>query len=181
MSALFKLEVDKEIDLLFLQSSLANELYALVDSNREHLGQWLPWVKGTTSVTDIESFIERSVVGFSKGETLVCVIEYKGKLGGVIGYNKISKALKKVELGYWISSHLQGKGIINRACKKLIDQAFNELHMEKVEIRVATKNLSSRNVCKKLGCSLEGEVTNSESLNGNIVSHAVYAIHANKI
>lgn len=178
---MFKLEVDKEINLVFLQNSLATEIYALVDANREYLGQWMPWVKGTTSVTDVESFIERSVVGFSKGETLVCAIEYKGKLGGVISYNKMSKALKKVELGYWISSHLQGKGIINRACKKLIDYAFNELQMEKVEISVATKNLSSRNVCKKLGCSLEGEITNSENLNGSIVDHAVYAIHANKI
>lgn len=178
---MFKLEVDKEINLVFLQNSLAAELYALVDSNREYLGQWMPWVKGTTSVTDIESFIESSVVGFSKGKTLVCVIYYKGKLGGVISYNKISKALKKVELGYWISPHLQGIGIINRSCKKLIDYAFDELHMEKVEIRVATKNLPSRNVCEKLGCSLEGEVTNSENLNGSIVNHAVYAIHANKI
>jgi len=51
--------------------------------------------------------------------------------------------------------------------------------MEKVEIRVATKNLPSRNVCEKLGCSLEGEVSNSERLGGNIVTHAVYAVHAN--
>ena len=178
---MFKLEVDKEINLVFLQNSLATELYALVDTNREYLGQWMPWVKGTTSVTDIESFIERSVTGFAKGETLVCAIEYNGKLGGIISYNEISKALKKVVLGYWISSELQGKGIVNRACQKLIEYAFNELQMDKVEIRVATKNIPSRNVCKKLGCSLEGEVSNSENLNGSIVNHAVYAIHANKI
>ncbi len=53
--------------------------------------------------------------------------------------------------------------------------------MEKVEIRVATKNTPSRNVCEKLGCSLEGEVSHSENLNGGIVSHAIYAIHANEV
>lgn len=73
------------------------------------------------------------------------------------------------------------QGIINRFCQKLIAYAFNELKMDKVEIRVATKNIQSRNVCEKLGCSLEGEVSNSENLGGNIVSHAVYAIHANQI
>ncbi len=97
---MFKLEVDNEISLIFLQRSLATALYALVDANREYLGQWMPWVKDRSSVADIESFIERSVIGFAKGETLVCAIEYNGTLGGIISYNKISNALKKVELGY---------------------------------------------------------------------------------
>ena len=178
---MFKLLVDEEINLVFLQSSLANELFALVDGNREYLGQWMPWVKSTKSVADTESFIELSVISFAKGESLVCAIEYKGKLGGVISYNEISESLRKVVLGYWISAHLQGKGIINRACQKLIEYAFTELEMEKVEIKVATKNLPSRNVCEKLSCTLEGEVSNSECLNGTIVTHAVYAIHANRI
>ena len=177
---MFKLAVDKEIELVFLDRSLATALYALIDSNRVYLGQWMPWVEHTSSVADVETFIEQSIVGFSKGETLVCGIEYRGDLCGIISYNTISQALKKVVLGYWLSPHLQGKGIINRSCHKLIEYAFNELQMEKVEIRVATKNIPSRNVCKKLGCSLEGEITNAENLNGTIVDHAVYGIYADQ-
>ncbi|MDH5632150.1 MAG: GNAT family N-acetyltransferase [Gammaproteobacteria bacterium] len=174
---MFRLEVDKEINLVFLQNSMAPELYALVESNRDYLHQWMPWVEGTTSVADIESFIERSVNGFAKEATLVCAIEYKGKLGGIISYNKISKTLKKVELGYWLAEALQGNGIIYRACKKLIDYAFHEMNMEKAEIRVVTGNLASRKVCEKLGGTLEGEISHSENLHGNIAGHAVYAIH----
>lgn len=58
---------------------------------------------------EIESFIERSIIGFAKRKTLVCAIEYQGKIRGAISYNSISDALKKVVLGYWASSHLQGR------------------------------------------------------------------------
>lgn len=177
---MFRLNVDKEINLVFLQKSLAGELYTLVDNNREHLGKWLTWVRDTTSIQHIESFIERSIVGFSREETLVCAIEYKGEIGGIISYNKISKDLRKVDIGYWISSHLQGMGIVSRACQRLVDYAFDELELDKVEIKVATGNLRSRNVCEKLGFSLEGVISNAENLNGHLVSHAVYALHANR-
>ena len=149
---MFRLAVDKEIDLVFLQKSMAPMLYTLVDKNREHLRVWLPWVDNTRSVADIESFIERSIVNFARGDELVYGIEYRGKLAGVISFYSISEPLKKATLGYWLSSDLQGNGIITRCCKQLIRYAFTEMKMEKVEIRVATENASSRKVCERLGC-----------------------------
>ena len=141
---MFKLEVDKEIDLVFLQASLAPDLFKLIDNDREHLSQWMSWVSSTLSVADAESFIERTILAFSKEESMACAVEYQGKLAGIAGFGMISKSLKKVEIGYWIAAHLEGRGIIHRVCEKLIDYAFNGLQIEKVEIRVATENGRSR-------------------------------------
>ncbi|WP_432454898.1 GNAT family N-acetyltransferase [Agarivorans sp. QJM3NY_29] len=67
---------------------------------------------------------------------------------------------------------------MTRVCKKLIDIAFDELQMHKVEISAATENLASRAVCERLGLKLEGVISNAENLNGRIVDHAIYALHA---
>jgi ribosomal-protein-serine acetyltransferase len=71
----------------------------------------------------------------------------------------------------------QGHGIITRVCKKLIEIAFNELNIHKIEISAATENFASRAVCERLGMELEGIISNAENLNGRIVDHAIYGLH----
>jgi len=46
------------ITLKQFQFTEAQQLFDLINSNREHLGQWLGWVKNTQSVADIETFIQ---------------------------------------------------------------------------------------------------------------------------
>ena len=85
--------------------------------------------------------------------------------------------MKKVEIGYWIKESVQGNGIINRVCKKLIEIAFTDLSMNKIEISVASDNLASKAVCERLEMKLEGIISNAENLNGRIVDHAIYGLH----
>lgn len=174
---LFKLRVDSEINLIFLTDKLADTLFNLVDSDREHLNGWLPWPPYTKSVEDTSFFIRNSVVAFAEGRSMVCAIEYKGEVVGVISYNKILRSLKKVEIGYWLSSKYQGKGIITRSVEYLTRYALDEMGMEKVEIAAATENAPSRRVCERLGFNLEGIIKNSENLHGRLVDLAIYGFY----
>ncbi|OOF10420.1 ribosomal-protein-L7/L12-serine acetyltransferase, partial [Salinivibrio sp. MA427] len=88
----------------------------------------------------------------------------------------INQSLKKVEIGYWLSSLHQGKGIVNQAVAKLIELAFTQFGMEKVQISAATENTPSRKVCERLGFTLEGVIRRAENLNGRIVDHAIYGL-----
>ena len=71
---------------------------------------------------------------------------------------------------------MQRRGIITKVCKHLINIAFNDLVMDKVQLTAAEYNLPSRAVAQGLGMALEGIVTNAENLNGHIVDHAVYGL-----
>lgn len=173
---MFRLFVDDELNLVFLEDSLASTLFGLIESDREYLGKWLFWVRNTNSVADVQAFIERSIEGFSKGRELVCAIEYRSNIVGIISYNRINPELKKVEIGYWLSENTQGQGIMSRCCQCLIDHAFSQMGMEKVEIHVATGNGSSRKLCERLGMTLEGVVSNAEKLHQGIVDHAIYGL-----
>ena len=61
--------------------------------------------------------------------------------------------------------------------RKLIDIAFTDWDLDKIEIPVAVENRPSRAVCERLGMELEGVIRNAENLNGRIVDHARYALH----
>lgn len=172
---IFRLNIDPEINLVFLHESLGQQLFKLVDKNREYLSRWLAWPVHIKKAEDYLPFIRDSIIKYSKNEALVCAIEYNNEIIGCISYNYISHSLKKVEIGYWLSSDSQGKGIMTRCVEFLTDYAFSTLKMEKVESSVATGNTPSQNVFKRLGFIEEGTITNYENLNGRIVDGIIFA------
>ena len=175
------IEVDADIKLVLFQESFAEELFGLISANREYLSQWLTWPPYTKTVEDSRDFINSSITGFSEGKSMSCAIEYQGKIVGVVGFRKISRELKKGEIGYWISSDHQGNGIVTKSCKRLIQYAFNEMGIENVEILIASGNTVSRKICERLGLKLEGVVKNAENLHGILVDHVVYGISKTEI
>ena len=58
----------------------------------------------------------------------------------------------------------------------MINYAFTELSVEKVQISAAEENISSRSVCERLGMTLEGTLSNQEKVGESIYSHAIYGI-----
>jgi len=156
----------------------AQELFDLVDNNRDILNPWMPWDPLSKTVDDIKKFIEGTLEWHKKKESMTFAIMYENSIVGVIGFNTIDSNLKKAILGYWLSKEYNGKGIMRKSCQRLIEYAFDALDVKKVEAYVANKNKKSRRVCENLGFNLEGIITNAQVLNGEIVDDAVYGIHS---
>ncbi|MEM0911680.1 MAG: hypothetical protein AAGJ37_11930 [Pseudomonadota bacterium] len=53
--------IDNNVQLKMLELSEAQALYSLVDSNRDYLRQWLPWLDFNTSVRDSEAFVKSTL------------------------------------------------------------------------------------------------------------------------
>ena len=174
---LFSIIVDKEIRVSLVQESFAPTYAKLVKENFNYLEKWLSWPSSCKSEQDFILFIHKSLHDYANGKSMVCGIWFNDKLVGNASFNTINNELKKVEIGYWIKESAQGNGIITRACKTLIEIAFNELKMQKIQLSAATENLKSRAVCERLGMKLEGIISNAENLNGRIVDHAIYGLH----
>lgn len=173
---MFTLTVDKEIKLALLSHQFAPLFFEIVSRERAYLSQWLPWPVHADSEAFFLSFIQRSLHDYADGKSLVLAIIYQDKLVGTVSFNAINHQLKKVEIGYWLSYEYQGKGIMSRSVSKLIEIAFTEYSMDKVQISAATENYPSRGVCERLGLTLEGIITQAGNLNGRIVDHAVYGL-----
>ncbi len=177
---MFTLDVDKELKLALVEPKFASRYFSIVSEQREYLSQWLAWPPHAKDEEFFLSFIRRSLHEYAEGKGLVCAMLYHDELVGNISFNTINHELQTVEIGYWLSYDFQGKGIVNRSVAKLIEMAFTDLNMQKVQISASVENQSSRNVCERLGFSLEGILTRAENLNGRIVDHAIYGLSRDK-
>lgn len=173
---MFTRQVTDEIQLALLQPSFAPLYVDLARDHYDYLEEWLMWPSLNRTAADFGGFIERSLTEYACGKSMICGIFYQGELVGTAGFNSINQNLKRAEIGYWIIESVQGIGIVTQVCNHLINIAFNELGVAKVQLSAAEQNSPSRRVAERLGMALEGIVTNAENLNGRIVDHAVYGL-----
>src|SRR5699024_9034468 len=85
------------------------------------------------------------------GTGLEVAIYYRGELCGMTGYNMMAPGQGRAQIGYWISKDAEGKGIVKRAVKGLIDYGFDTLGLNRVEISCGDKNYRSRAIPEILG------------------------------
>ena len=177
---MFKFVVDQEIELVLMDNKYIGELHSLINSNRPHLRKWLPWVDETSTEKEVGDFIEMTKNQYISNNGFQAGIIYNDKLVGVIGYHLINWRNKATSIGYWLAEGYQGKGIMLRATKAMIDYAIYHLHLHRIEIRCGEENNKSRAIPITLGFKVEGIIRDAEWLYDHYVSHVVYSILADE-
>jgi len=146
---MFEKALDDDTVLRLLTTDSAEELFNLVDKNREFLRPWLAWVDKTKSASDSRSFIEFTLENAKSG-TLTLGIYLQGKLVGIAGYHPIDFQNRKVALGYWLDKNYNGRGIVTKSVQFLVDHAFSELNLRNFNllwIGLAVDGLPMRMFC----------------------------------
>ena len=110
------------------------------------------------------------------GKTLVLAIFKGSKIIGMAGFNSIDSTNKVGKIGYWLSKGEQGQGIITKSCNKLLSIGFEELSLNKIEIRCATTNKKSKKIPESLHFTLEGTLREVEWLYDCFVDHDIYSL-----
>lgn len=175
---MFRRTIQAGVDLKLLEERHAPAVFAVVDRERQHLRRWLPWVDRTTAVDDTLGFIRTSLQQFANNEGLVAGIWHEDEFAGTVGTHKIDWLNRRVEIGYWIAAKFQGRGIVTDACRALIDHAFHEWELNRVEIHCAEGNMKSCAIPKRLGFAFEGVLRQSQLLDGGYLDTHVYAVLA---
>ncbi|MFV0531611.1 MAG: GNAT family N-acetyltransferase [Flavobacteriales bacterium] len=161
------IKIDSDIEIRLLKLSDSIDIFRTIDSQREYLGKWLPFVEHTKELKDTEDFV-KSVVNIPHNkQEYIFTIRKQDEFVGLIGLKTIDNENKKTEIGYWLSEKFQKQGIITKSVRKLCEFAFHELHLNRIQIKCAVRNESSKNIPKKLGFKLEGIEREGELLSGN--------------
>lgn len=173
---IIQLEVNKDIILRQIQPSDAPAVFTAIDTGRDYLGKWLPFVEYTQTVSDSEIFIKAALKELEHSENYIFVILCKNNFAGLIGFKDTDCVNKRTEIGYWLKEQFQKKGIITQSLTKLLDFAFKEMEMHRVEIRCGVGNIPSKNIPKRLGFKLEGIERDGELLSsGEYTDLEVYS------
>lgn len=99
------------------------------------------------------------------------------ELIGTIAITNIIKGIfKSCYLGYKLSERHIRQGYMVEACKAVIDVAFKEMKLHRIEANVMPNNIGSINVVTKLGFQPEGFSPEYLKINGKWEDHNRYAL-----
>jgi ribosomal-protein-serine acetyltransferase len=154
----------------------AGALASLVKDNIEHLRTYLPNVAELASTQDAEAHLEATGERAKKGEVYEWHLFSDATLCGAIRVKDIDHFDRKAQVGYFIGSHFQGKGIVTSSVRAVLAYCFESLDLNRVELRCAAANEQSMRVAERLGFTHEGLLRQDEFLNGVFVDQHVYSL-----
>jgi ribosomal-protein-serine acetyltransferase len=173
---MFPCKITEQIQLRLIELSHVEELFRLIDKNRQHLREWLPWVDANTSTAATAAFVSLSLRKADENQGFTAGIWSQGHLCGMVAHHRIDWTDRCTSLGYWLDASHEGNGIMTRSCRAVIAHAFATLDLHRVVIRCAMENHRSRAIPERLGFALEGIERQSQRLYDHFVDLAVYAL-----
>lgn len=156
----------------------ADELFALTQRNRAYLRRWLPWLDNVKEVADTRQNIRSSLERAARNDGFRAGIWWQDELVGLIDFHAINWMDRRTSLGWWLSEHAQGRGLMTAACRAMADHALVALELNRVEIRCAVENARSRAIPERLGFRQEGVIRDGEWLYDHFVDVVVYGMLA---
>jgi hypothetical protein len=95
-------------------------------------------------------------------------------------FHGVSWQHRSTSIGYWLAESAQGRGIMTRTVRTLVDHAFGEWRLHRVEIRAAVGNRRSRAIPERLGFTEEGVAREAELIGDRYLDQVIYSVLAGR-
>ncbi len=171
-----KIDVNPELYLRSVELSDAGKLFELISRNTDHLRRFLPSVAAIDSMLAVRAHIRDVRKKSRRSELLEFHIIYRKQLCGALRLNYFEPHNHKISIGYFLDKELQGRGIITNSARAVINYCFDELGLNRIELRVDTCNYASIAVAERLGFRREGELIQAELIDQVFVDHYIYCL-----
>ena len=150
------IDLSNGVQLRPLRFADASDYYECARRNFGRLQPWFSWATQSFELAQVEA----DLMQLERQSDPPCELPYAFWQGdtfaGTIGIYKIDWKNRVARIGYWIDEGLEGCGYVTTAARELIDYAFDELDLNRIEIRCAPANTASRRVPIRLGFTEEG-------------------------
>ncbi|MEQ8707199.1 MAG: GNAT family protein [Phaeodactylibacter sp.] len=152
------LPVNPQLELVRPELSHATPLFHLIDQSRAALEPWMGWVKQIHTPKEVHRFLF-DAIRFNEGQQrCTFLVRSDQQLAGLVSLVRIEWAHHRAELGYWLGSSFQGKGIATHSCARLLAYAFEELCLNRIALRTAENNKRSLELARRLNFTSEGHL-----------------------
>jgi N-acetyltransferase len=148
-----------ENDAVLLRPLTINDFDNLVSFARNEPEIWKFSLVSVQGEDGLKNYIEKAVEQRNFGIEYPFIVfdKHTQQYAGSTRFYDIQPANKSLQLGYtWYGKKFQGT-LVNKNCKLMLLQfAFEELGMERVEFRADNNNNRSKAAMKSIGCIEEG-------------------------
>lgn len=137
--------------LTLVEEDMAAEFYRIIQKDREQLGKWCSWANKIRFIDDEKAFIKaaRQDCIF-----ILAIIDEQNPIG-IIDLHNLDEDKHTCEIGYWLSSEYQGKGIMYNSLQVMNCYAFNFFDIEKLIIKAKIENEPSKRVAEHAGFTFQ--------------------------
>lgn len=169
------------IGLRIITQRDAHVLRRLLTENREWLKPWeATHPSGGGSVpgsVSMRPLIRQLRARQRAGTGLSFVLTYDDEVVGQLSVSDISwGALGSAQIGYWVSKHVAGRGVVTAAVALAIDLLMWHYGLHRVEICIRPENRASLRVVEKLGLRYEGTRERYIHIDGAWRDHFSFAV-----
>ena len=167
-----------KIDIRPLEMRDARAVYEAVDESRLEVSRWMDWCRPTYGPRDAEAWIRSTMLGREEGSCFQFGIfaRRRRRLLGACGLSHIEPQVRLANLGYWVRTRASGRGIAPEAACRVIDWAFANTDLQRIEILAAVGNLRSQRVAEKLGATREGVLRSRLAVFGKHYDAVMFSI-----
>lgn len=165
-----------ESDVVKLRVLAENDIEALSDIADDDT-IWSYFTSDLYSNDDMKEWVTQAVLEY-KQQTRVPFLIYDkriGKIAGSTSYGSIALNHSRLEIGWtWLGKEFQGTGL-NRHCKMLLlEYAFEQLELQRVEFKTDVLNKQSRKALLNIGATEEGVLRSHTPMPGHRRRDTIY-------
>jgi RimJ/RimL family protein N-acetyltransferase len=163
-----------------VQPSDAEAFFTLIELNRPRLEDFFAGTVARTrtlqDTVDYFAEIENKIVARTYFPHII-IDSGKDRFIGFMDIKSIDWNIPKAEIGYFIDSQYERKGISGKALSHLIDFAAKELGIRKLLIRTHMENLAAIALAEKCGFEQEGIIRSDyKTSKGELVDLVYYGL-----
>ncbi|HGP9522595.1 TPA: GNAT family N-acetyltransferase [Streptococcus pneumoniae] len=130
-------------------------------------------VRTVADAEDIFDYASLPEVAYPAGYGIV--VKGTDKIVGSVDFNHRHED-DVLEIGYTLHPDYWGRGYVPEAARALIDLAFKDLGLHKIELTCFGYNLQSQRVAEKLGFTLEARIRDRKDAQVNCCDDLRYAL-----
>ena len=152
-----------------------DELLALIEKNLSRLRQWEQWALAEQNAETLRAHVQERLQMFVSGTAVPCNIYSGEQLIGNIEM-RLNAYNRSAELGYWLDEDFEGRGVVTRACRALIEHGKTQHGVLRFELYTAAHNDRSGAVARRLGFAHEGLLKSATPLGEQRFDTNVYGL-----
>lgn len=127
----------------------AEELAALYDANRDFLAPFEP--RRPPEFFTAQGQRERLARQVADGTHPFAILDGEAIAGTINLFHIVRESLQSCTIGYWIDRARNGRGLATGAVEAVVEYAFGELELHRVEAATLVDNAASQRVLEKAG------------------------------
>ncbi|MEU0136113.1 GNAT family protein [Streptomyces sp. NPDC006296] len=169
---------DDGAELRPLEPWQAEEFLTHMDRARALVDPWIPFASAATDLASARTLLQRYADQQAADSGRLYGIWLDGTLVGGVLFRTFEAKNGTCEIGCWLEAAAEGRGLVTRAARILIDWAVDVRGMHRVEWVASSANRRSLAVAERLGMTREGVLREAYPYRGKRHDEEIWAVLA---